>query len=80
MYKRQPEDKEKCLDVINKYLSLPEEERLNFRLGKRAGYYSKLADLADNHKHDEIERAMRRLRTQGSNVEETIFKLKDSFI
>lgn len=77
---KMPEDKEKCLNVINKYLSLPDEERLNFRLGKRAGLYNRLADLSDSHKHDKIEQAIKHLRAQGNNVEEAIFKLKDSFI
>jgi radical SAM superfamily enzyme YgiQ (UPF0313 family) len=77
---KMPEDKEKCLNIINKYLSLPDEERLNFNFGNRAGLYNRLADLNDSYKHDRIEEAIKRLRAQGSNVEEAIFKLKDSFI
>jgi len=77
---KMPEDKEKCLNIINKYLSLPDEERLNFNFGKRAGLYNRLTDLSDSYKHDQIDQAIERLRAQGSNVEEAIFKLKDSFI
>jgi radical SAM superfamily enzyme YgiQ (UPF0313 family) len=77
---KMPEDKEKCLNIINKYLSLPGEERLNFNFGRRAGLYNRLADLGDSYKHDRIEQAIKRLRAQGSNVEEAIFRLKDSFI
>jgi len=77
---KMPEDKEKCLNIINEYLSLPDEERLNFQFGRRAGLYNKLADLNDSYKHDKIEQAIKRLRAQGSNVEEAIFRLKDSFI
>jgi radical SAM superfamily enzyme YgiQ (UPF0313 family) len=77
---KMPEDKEKCLRIINKYLSLPDEERLNFRVGTRAGLYSRLADLSDGYKHDRIEQAIRDLRERGSDVEETIFRLKDSFL
>jgi radical SAM superfamily enzyme YgiQ (UPF0313 family) len=77
---KMPEDKEKCLNIINKYLSLPSEERLNFNFGRRAGLYNRLADLGDSYKHDRIEQAIKRLRAQGSNVEEAIFRLKDSFI
>jgi radical SAM superfamily enzyme YgiQ (UPF0313 family) len=77
---KMPEDKEKCLNIINQYLSLPDEERLNFQFGKRAGLYNRLADLSDSYKHDKIEQAIRNIRTQGGNVEETIFRLKDSFI
>ena len=77
---KMPEDKENCLNIINEYLSLPDEERLNFQFGRRAGLYNGLADLSDSYKHDRIEQAIKNLRAQGSNVEETIFRLKDSFI
>jgi len=77
---KMPADKQKCLNIINKYLSLPDEERLNFQFGKRAGLYNRLADLSDSSNHDRIEQAIKRLRAQGSNVEEAIFRLKDSFI
>jgi len=77
---KMPEDKEKCLNIINEYLSLSDEERLNFNFGRRAGLYNRLADLNDSYKHDRIEQAIKRLSAQGSNVEEAIFRLKDSFI
>jgi radical SAM superfamily enzyme YgiQ (UPF0313 family) len=77
---KMPEDKEKCLNIINKYLSLPNKERLNFNFGRRAGLYNRLVDLSDSYKHDKIDQAIKRLRAQGSNVEEAIFRLKDSFI
>ena len=77
---KMPEDKEKCLDIINEYLSLPDEERLNFKFGRRAGYYDRLADLSDSYKHDKIDQAIKRLISQDSNVEEAVFRLKNSFI
>lgn len=77
---KMPEDKEKCLNIINKYLSLPDEERLNFKVGKRTGLYNRLADLSDSYKHDKIEQAIKHLKAQGSNVEEEILRLKNSFI
>jgi radical SAM superfamily enzyme YgiQ (UPF0313 family) len=75
-----PENKEKCLDIINKYLSLPDEERLNFGLGRRAGYYERLADLDNSDKHYKIAEVMTRVRSHGESVDSAIFKLKDSFI
>jgi radical SAM superfamily enzyme YgiQ (UPF0313 family) len=77
---KMPEDKEKCLNIVSKYLSLPDEERLNFEVGRRTGLYNRLADLSDSHKHDRIEQAVEHLRAQGSDVEEAIVKLKNSFI
>lgn len=77
---KMPEDKEKCLNIINEYLSLPDEERLNFKVGRRVGLYDRLADLSDSYKHQNVEQAIRRLRAQGSNAEEAILQLKNSFI
>jgi len=77
---KMPEYKEKCLNIINKYLSLPDEERLNFKIGKRTGLYNRLAGLSDSYKHDKIDQAIKSLRAQGSDVEEAIVKLKNSFI
>ena len=77
---KMPEDKGKCLNIINKYLSLPDEERLNFKVGRRTGLYNRLDDLSDSYKHDKIEQAIERLRAQGSDVEEAIVKIKNSLI
>jgi radical SAM superfamily enzyme YgiQ (UPF0313 family) len=77
---KMPEDKGKCLDIINKYLSLSAEERLNFKVGRRTGLYNRLDDLSDSYKHGKIEQAIGRLRAHGSDIEEAIVKLKNSFI
>ena len=77
---KMPEDKGKCLDIINKYLSLADEERLNFKVGRRTGLYNRLDDLSDSYKHGKIEQAIGRLRAHGSDIEEAIVKVKNSFI
>lgn len=77
---KMPEDKQKCLNIISRYLSLPTHERLNFRLGRRTGYYEKLADLDSSYKHGKIDEAIKRIRSDGRNVDEVITRLKDSFI
>jgi hypothetical protein len=42
-----PGEKEKMIGVIDDYLRLPEEKRLQFRVGRRLGYYRSLTDLQD---------------------------------
>ncbi len=42
-----PEDQERMVDVIDRYLSLPSGERLLYRVGRRLGYYRSLCDLKD---------------------------------
>ncbi len=77
---KMPDDKENCLNIINKYLSLPDEERLNFQVGRRTGLYNRLDDLSDSYKHGKIEQAIVHLRAHNSDVVEAIVKLKNSFI
>ena len=76
---RMPEDKERCLNIIDRYLSLSDEERLNFKVGRRVGLYNSLADLSDSYKHVHVEQAVNRLKAKGSDVEEAILSLKNSF-
>jgi len=77
---KMPQDKPRCLGIIREYLSLPEEERLNFKLGRRVGYYQQLADLKDSYRHDKVERAIRQIRAEGENVDEVLSRVKDGFI
>jgi radical SAM superfamily enzyme YgiQ (UPF0313 family)/bacterioferritin-associated ferredoxin len=77
---KMPEDKAKCLDIIDKYLSLGDEERLNFKIGRRAGLYNALDDLSDSYKHDQIAQAMTRLKAEGPDAEQEILRLKNNFI
>jgi len=42
-----PQDKPKLLAIMDRYLLLPEDDRLNYTLGKRLGYYHALDDMQD---------------------------------
>jgi len=76
-----PEAKPACLATINRYLALPPQERLNFRLGRRAGYYEKLDDLYDAHKHQKVDEAIKRITSEApDSVDEVILQLKASFV
>ena len=77
---KMPQDKQKCLNVISRYLNLPEKERLNFILGRRMGYYERLIDLSDSQKHDKLDESIARINSEGKSVEQLVSRLKDSFI
>lgn len=78
---RLPQDKEKMLAVIDRFQSLPFEERTNFIVGRRTGIYTYVDDLHDQRKREVVERAMKRLAPDGSHVEpKTIYTLMDGFI
>ncbi len=55
-----PEDKDRILAVIDTYLALPEEERLLFQLGRRAGYLSSVEEL----ERPTVKERLREARTQ----------------
>jgi radical SAM superfamily enzyme len=76
-----PEAKSYSLDTINRYLTLSSQEKLNFRLGRRAGYYEKLDDLYDKHKYGRVDEAIRCITSESpDSVDEVIQQLKASFI
>jgi len=76
-----PQDKEKMLASIDRFRSLPPEEKLNFRVGRRVGMYTELDDLNDLPKRQAVEQVVHRL-SRGSNEidEKTIYRLTGSFI
>jgi len=76
-----PEAKSACLATINRYLALPPHEKLNFRLGRRAGHYEKLDDLYDTNKYQKINEAIKRITSEApDSVDEVILQLKARFI
>jgi radical SAM superfamily enzyme YgiQ (UPF0313 family) len=76
-----PEAKQKCLDTINRYLALPPQERLNYRLGRRTGYYAKLDDLYDAYKHQKVDEAIKRIsRENKGDLDELTRRLAADFI
>ena len=76
-----PEAKSACLATINRYLELPPRERLNFRLGRRAGHYEKLDDLYDTYKYQKVDEAIKHITSEApDSVDEVILQIKESFI
>ena len=76
-----PDEKGALLAVIDRFLSLPEEERLNWRLGRRAGAYRSLDDMDDPATHARVEKGLDRLRAEDpDNVGEKIQSLMRNFI
>jgi hypothetical protein len=55
-----PQEKGKMLEVIDRYLSWPDEERFRFRVGRRLGYLRSLDDLEDPDLRRRIDRIIKR--------------------
>lgn len=76
-----PEAKEKMLTVIDRYLNLPQAERVNFRLGRRAGYYRTLDDMANPDLRIRVEHLLRRIEMDSpGSLEQIISTLMESFL
>ena len=74
-------DKGKLLAIIDRYLSLPNSERLIFKVGRRAGLYHRLEDLQDVEGRLKVEQAICRLEEQGAGkIEETIKSIMAHYI
>jgi hypothetical protein len=76
-----PEDKERMLKIIDAFLALPAEEKLNFQLGKRAGIYQIMADMSDPVLHSQVAALITKLEQQApGGVEASIARIKETFL
>ena len=76
-----PDDKQKMLAVIDRYLALPAEERLLFRLGRRGAALRTLDDLNNPRLRRRLESALHDLSAEtDGNVEKLITELGDQYI
>ncbi len=76
-----PEAKKKMLAIIDRYLALPQPERENFRLGRRAGFYRSLDDLQNPDLRRRVDLIMRRIEMESpGNLDQIISELMESFI
>lgn len=76
-----PEAKEKMLAVIDRYLSLPQPDRENFRLGRRAGFYRSQEDMDNPELRNRVDQIMQRIKTESpDNLDQVISGIMESFI
>jgi hypothetical protein len=76
-----PEDRSAMLAAMDRYLEMPYEERLLFRLGRRGGALRSLDDLNDPLLRQRLQLAMKELVSETSgDVEKLITELADQYI
>jgi len=76
-----PEDRSAMLAAMDRYLEMPDEERLLFRLGRRGGALRSLDDLNDPPLRQRLQLAMKELVSETSgDVEKLITELADRYI
>lgn len=78
---RFPEEKEKMLAVIDRYLGFSPVEKINFRLGRRGGVYRSLDDLDRPELRQQVDRALERIEAERpGQIEGVLSELMESFI
>jgi radical SAM superfamily enzyme YgiQ (UPF0313 family) len=76
-----PEDRQKMLDVIDRYFSLTAEQRLVYRMGRRAGIYRSLDDLSDELAFARLKKAIREMEEkEPGSVEKQLSLLLENYI
>jgi len=76
-----PEDKERMLATISRFQALSPEDRDGFKLGRRLGMYTRLDDLNDASRREEVNRVMERAGLdRGGDIDELIFHLMARYV
>ena len=82
-----PEDKDSMLAVIDRYLALPDEERLRYRVGRRMGHYRSLDDLSEPAARRRIQEIIEEARSSGKNgprspeeIEKEVYRMMENYI
>jgi len=76
-----PEDKNSLLEIIDRYFSLPGDERLAYRIGRRIGAYRGLADLSDEVMYKKVTGIIDQYGNQGTDrLDKDLLKIMDRYI
>lgn len=75
-----PQDKEKLVGIIKKFLALDSTEQMLYQVGRRMGVFRGLSDMDNKTKRSHVENACTRAGIRQDNVEEAINELMKRFI
>jgi radical SAM superfamily enzyme YgiQ (UPF0313 family) len=74
------DDKPFMLGVIDSYLSMAEEKRANFSLGRRMGIYRYLRDMNDPPLFNQVEGVRKRLSEEGKDIAKFVAEYKGRYV
>jgi hypothetical protein len=67
-----PGDKQKLLDVVTQFQSMPAPDRLHFTVGRRLGKYTSVNEMQDPDKHQRVEEIMAQLRLSNGEIDDDL--------
>jgi len=68
-----PEDKDRLLTILDRFLSLTDTDQINFILGRRLGYYRQLSDMENVIQYQFVEKQAQKIRQTEPDSFEQIF-------
>lgn len=78
---RLPEEKEKMLQSIDRYLALANDEKNNFRLGRRIGVYQLVDDLSKPELRNQVDKVLHQIESERpGGIEKVLSDIMESFI
>lgn len=77
---RFPDDKEKMVGVVRKYLSIAPEQQMIYQVGRRLGMFSGLSDLENPDLAGKVEQTCEQMGVTPENVDAAIDELMKRFI
>ncbi len=78
---RLPEEKEKMLKSIDRYLAFAKDEKNNFRLGRRIGVYQSIEDLCKPELRNRVDGALHQIESRRpGGIEKVLSDIMESFI
>lgn len=74
-----PDDKDKMVNIIDRYLALTPDQKANFQLGRRAGVYASLDDMQNENKFQYVERLINSIGGL-KNVTKELARIRRQFV
>ena len=68
-----PEDKDRLIAILDRFLSLDDMDQINFILGRRLGYYRRLSDMGNKLQYQIVEKQAQKIRQTDPDSFEQIF-------
>lgn len=75
-----PDDIPHMIGTIDRYLSLPDDQRTNFRLGRRMGLYRHLGDMNEGERYYQVEAILSGLKNEEQDPDNILARRRGKFI
>ncbi|MBN1930401.1 MAG: radical SAM protein [Desulfobacterales bacterium] len=75
-----PHEKERMIDILHTFLSMPSHEQCLYQVGRRLGLFYRLKDLENHSKHKKVEKICLELGITPNNVDKFLDEQMQRFI